>query len=249
LEDKFKASSGWLENFKHRVGIRKGKYIGREQAPEGNASDREMSPSTKLGTGLRTAWTMDPDSPDKWQGDLSHLKEEDNNQSSLMLHSPSTIQQSHILGVAVDPQSPTLQGGSPGHTIPMRKTRSRTLAEARQAHASSFASGSGASSANLTDTTMNVELAQSGSAFGPLSGSNPESPGSPNSHSSASSGREASAGLHAALDFIGSQAQGYATPEEVAVLKNLKQRMSRPDLPSQSSSSSVHSEWVEGAET
>jgi hypothetical protein len=28
-EDKFKASSGWIENFKHRHGIKKGKWVGR----------------------------------------------------------------------------------------------------------------------------------------------------------------------------------------------------------------------------
>ena len=28
-EDKFKASSGWLENFKHRYGIRRGQYFGQ----------------------------------------------------------------------------------------------------------------------------------------------------------------------------------------------------------------------------
>ncbi|TFK83542.1 CenpB-DNA-bind-domain-containing protein [Polyporus arcularius HHB13444] len=30
--DKFKASSGWLENFKHRAGIRRGKYVGNGTA-------------------------------------------------------------------------------------------------------------------------------------------------------------------------------------------------------------------------
>ncbi|KIJ54393.1 hypothetical protein M422DRAFT_42551 [Sphaerobolus stellatus SS14] len=126
-EDKFKASSGWLENFKHRVGIRKGKYIGRDTASnqDSNALDRTDSGIPRVGSGLRTAvWP----SEDKgvWQAEHVPKQEEE----AMMLHSADpTFHEAHIAGID------NLSAGSSqidSKPVGMRRTRSRTLADGRQ---------------------------------------------------------------------------------------------------------------------
>lgn len=275
MEDKFKASSGWLENFKHRVGIRKGKYIGRDPWPDASESEGEES-------------SVKHDQRMIWQPDSSLSSEHGGKDASDEL---TTESQASAAGEAkgceappamsghtalVQPISPTLDQGNErsfdqasaqsqtssdrpasrqdGRRVGMRKTRSRTLAEAREAEASlsnglAYPPALASPSATLAASSSpaeNVEPNARGSAHDPIA-KLPQALSSPTPTSSAvvtlSDGREASAGLDAALDFIGSQPQGFATPEEVAVLQKLSRRMSRAELPRNHGSSSVPTTW------
>ena len=287
MEDKFKASSGWLENFKHRVGIRKGKYIGREPCPDASDSDGdEASLAPKHVNDQRMVWQPDPSSSSEHTGggvsrelttesearDNREVKEPDVPPSSSQTMSDQTAlaqpvapapepdqgnDQSFNHAPPAQSQAANDQPASrqEGGRVGMRKTRSRTLAEAREAEAH-LTSGP-ASSVTVPSPAATVACASSaehepnlrGVALSPLSRS-PHVSSPSTSSSPTADGREASAGLDAALDFIGSQPHGFATPEEVAVLQKLSRRMSRAELPRHHHpTSSVPTGWSGDGET
>lgn len=220
------------------MGIRKGKYIGRDIVQEGGASDREEESSNKMATdsgGQRGPW-----SPDSDQSGRGVWHEETKQEDDVI---PDFRQDSDHVQDGIQGYHGSIEQGDAKLVPGMRKTRSRTLAEARQAQTLLSASASAGHSLGPPLDHATIQIGHPrfpGASIDGQSPSNPGSPSPPNSPGSASSSHGASAGLHAALDFIGSQPHGYASPEEVAVLKKLRQRM-RPEPNSPSSS---HPEWA-----
>jgi hypothetical protein len=300
LEDKFKASSGWLENFKHRVGIRKGKYIGREPWPAASDSEGEDPPPTaKQLNEQRIIFMADPPSGYEhamkglWRMPVSEIQRQQasQNEQQAMLAStsehasePAESTQSHASGSGHPAESGSEQGPTqseqhsptsgprPGsqlegrRSVGMRKTRSRTLAEAREAQAALTGDpgsppGPTSPATALVHTPALGPAADIAPALDPSPGHGPShetlprlSQVSPSTSHSPSAivppdGREASAGLDAALDFIGYQPQGFATPEEVAVLQKLSRRMSCAELPRHTLISSGPGGWNGTGET
>ena len=284
LEDKFKASSGWLENFKHRVGIRKGKYVGRDPWPEVSDSEGEepafppkkhvhdqrmvwqsdSTPSSEHGT--KRAWDQLP--TENQPRDAGEIKGESppplsqsiSDPTGLVQPTATTLDQNneHGFNQPHGARPASQQGGRAG--VGMRKTRSRTLAEAREAEAS-LSSGPPSSptvsspATTLTAVSSSAEHNDSNARGGthdlPARTSQTSSPSTSNSSTGIvlPDGREASASLDAALDFIGTQPHGFATPEEVAVLKKLSRKMSRAEFPRHLSTPSNPSAWSGARET
>lgn len=172
-----------MENFKHRVGIRKGKYIGRDHWQEGSESDFD-DPNSQRFQEQRANWSNkshNSNSKDSWDlslmGSTSPLKETDSiQQLTIAESSGKQQQQQQQLGFPSEElntahSSPQVTDARPGsrHENNLiesvtRKTRSRTLAETREATATSASApitalpnslnSSASSSSSLSSSTM-----------------------------------------------------------------------------------------------
>jgi hypothetical protein len=85
-EDKFKASSGWIENFKHRHGIKKGKWVGRGDP----ARAMSMIPTSEdiIPDVPRNTEYEDLDLPVSRSPDSTGSRQDANDLNSMSLHSP-----------------------------------------------------------------------------------------------------------------------------------------------------------------
>lgn len=256
------------------MGIRKGKYIGRDLWPDGSESEGEEStlPPKHL-SDQRMVWQPDSSqsSMHATKGTWDELTAETNPRDARGVKDESPPPLSQSTSDRPQPTSPALdqnndhgfnqapvrsqtpgvrptsqQSGRAG--VGMRKTRSRTLAEAREAEAM-LSNGPPSSPAVSSPTTTLTTSSTEHSDSNPRGVAHDSSVRPSHISSPVSDGREASAGLEAALDFIGSQPHGFATPEEVAVLKKLSRRMSRAELPRHHSTSSIPSAWSGAGET